>query len=356
MQKGRVYVFGLGKNGELGNGSKNDREIIPYLIPKLNNCVSVSAGGSFSLVLLANGEVYATGKGRHGRSGIPDCSTFTKIPSIPRITQISAGYWHSLLIDSNQQVWSSGYNSYGQLGLAHTIDQPSFCMTGISASAISAGGHVSLCISLDSKLLSCGKISGHRDNPSFFTELPNLQNITFIDAGQIHVACVASGQLFTWGNNDWSQLGHSGKRSVDQPTPVAALSGIQIIKVSCSKGEKHASTGCISADSRVFMWGSGYKGKLGLDSVWTHEDPADRELPQVIQDFQSDSLELGGIHSCSIFGGRVFTWGCGSDGRIGHPEVQGHRYLYKEPLPRAIDNIDTATQISSSYYHNIILA
>ena len=27
--------------------------------------------------------------------------------------------------------------------------------------------------------------------------------------------------------------------------------------------------------------------------------------------------------------GAVWTWGCGSDGRLGHPEAEGHRYLYR---------------------------
>jgi alpha-tubulin suppressor-like RCC1 family protein len=359
MNKGKVYTFGLGKNGELGTASKSTKEILPYQVTKLPPCISVSAGGSFSLILTSTGEVLSSGKGKHGRTGLGDernVSTFTRVPINTRITQISAGYWHSLLLDSDFQVWSCGYNNYGQLGINSTISSSSFLPTGVQASMISAGGHVSLCISLDSKLLSCGKISGHPSNPSRFSQVAHLDEVTFIDAGQVHVACISSGRLFTWGNNTWGQLGHSGTRSVEVPTQVNTLQGVAIVKVSCSKGEKNASTGCIDCERRVFMWGSGYKGKLGLDSSWSHEDPADRLNPEMIQGFLADSIELGGIHSSAISEGRVFTWGCGSDGRIGHPEVEGHRYLYKEPLPRPIDGLTGAIQISSSYYHNIILS
>ena len=55
------------------------------------------------------------------------------------------------------------------------------------------------------------------------------------------------------------------------------------------------------------MWGCGYKGKLGLDQHWSHEDPADRLIPEVITNFSSNSLELGGIHSSSIYNGTVYT-------------------------------------------------
>ena len=30
------------------------------------------------------------------------------------------------------------------------------------------------------------------------------------------------------------------------------------------------------------------------------------------------------------------TFGCGSDGRLGHPEIGSHKYLYKEPYPKVV--------------------
>jgi alpha-tubulin suppressor-like RCC1 family protein len=355
--RGVIYSYGLGKNGELGNRKRNDREIVPFRVEGLPPCISAKAGGSFSLVLSVSGEIWACGKGKSGRSGVPDTIQFIRISGLPRISQISAGYWHSLALDEGGRVWSTGYNSYGQLGLGHSTDAPNFTLTEATGKRISAGGHYSLLITDSGVLLSCGtsKVSGHNENFSRFTQIPNLENVEFIDAGQIHAACVSQGKVYTWGNNSWGQLGHSNLKNSIQPKEVLGLDGLHIIAVSCSKGEKFGSTGCITQDFRVFMWGCGYKGKLGLDSHWSHEDPADRHVPELISNFNSDQIELGGIHSSSIFNGTLFTWGCGSDGRIGHPEVEGHRYLYKEPLPRPIANIPKVVMTSSSYYHNIVL-
>ena len=46
----------------------------------------------------------------------------------------------------------------------------------------------------------------------------------------------------------------------------------------------------------------------------------------------------GGIHSSILTtDGYIYSFGCGSDGRIGHPESLEHTYLYREGFPRVID-------------------
>ena len=63
----------------------------------------------------------------------------------------------------------------------------------------------------------------------------------------------------------------------------------------------------------------------------------------------------GGIHSAAVDGsGRVWTWGCGSDGRLGHPGAEGHRYLFREDTPTVVEELERVgrvEQLASSYYH-----
>ena len=54
--------------------------------------------------------------------------------------------------------------------------------------------------------------------------------------------------------------------------------------------------------------------------------------------------------------GDVYSWGCGSDGRLGHKEFEGHTYLYKEAAPKKIEALSHVTDLAASYYHNMALS
>ena len=69
----------------------------------------------------------------------------------------------------------------------------------------------------------------------------------------------------------------------------------------------------------------------------------------------------GGIHAAILSEeGELFTYGCGSDGRLGHPEYEGYVYLYKESQPKRVELFAASGQkvidVSSSYYHMMALA
>lgn len=104
----------------------------------------------------------------------------------------------------------------------------------------------------------------------------------------------------------------------------------------------------------VYSWGDGNKGKLG------HGDQQPREWPLAIdrEHFLGQNVikvVAGGLHSMALTrNGLVFTWGCGSDGRLGHKESIGRRYLYREEVPRLVDSLAVlgpVIDIDSSYYH-----
>ena len=62
----------------------------------------------------------------------------------------------------------------------------------------------------------------------------------------------------------------------------------------------------------------------------------------------------GGIHASLLTeSGQLYTFGCGSDGRLGHPDYEGYNYLYKESKPKLVEALvgKKVTDVQSSYYH-----
>jgi len=114
----------------------------------------------------------------------------------------------------------------------------------------------------------------------------------------------------------------------------------------------------------VYMCGSNYKYKLALEKVKDNSHGMDlyhvlTHVPYFTQQkiFVSH-LECGGIHSCAMDDKQnIYTWGCGSDGRLGHPEGEGYVYLYKEKLPKVVEKLrGIAKQFSSAYYTILAIA
>ncbi len=95
-------------------------------------------------------------------------------------------------------------------------------------------------------------------------------------AGFTHSLAVSEGgQVYSWGNGSFNQLGHGDKKDQKEPRLVNGLKDVVIVGVSCTRGEKNAHSMALGSDGSVYTWGAGYKGKLGHASKWSHEDAAD---------------------------------------------------------------------------------
>lgn len=132
------------------------------------------------------------------------------------------------------------------------------------------------------------------------------------------------------------------------------------MSLACSRSVKESHTSVITADGALFTFGSGYKGKLGHLAEWGHGLKDTELLPRKVEALAGRrvlAVTGGGIHmGCVCDDGKLYTWGCGSDGRMGHPESAHHRYLFKESRPRPVDGLkDAAVALSLSYYHGLVL-
>ncbi|KAL1491483.1 hypothetical protein ABEB36_012074 [Hypothenemus hampei] len=122
------------------------------------------------------------------------------------------------------------------------------------------------------------------------------------------------GKLYACGEGTNGRLGLGHSLNVPHPRPVPFLSQYVIKKVAVHSGGKHAMA--LTLDGKVFSWGEGEDGKLG------HGNRLNLDKPKLIEALKSKKVRdiaCGSSHSAAITSsGELYTWGLGEYGRLGH--------------------------------------
>ncbi|XP_064402454.1 uncharacterized protein LOC135348191 [Halichondria panicea] len=379
-----VYSWGFGKYGQLGNGLTASAETPQFVKLPKSSPLQISCGAHFTLLLCEieakdgtkKRQIFACGWGKHGRLGTgseEDHTHPTELVLRDTPVQVSAGFWHAACITSEGQLYAWGYNrSHNVLGMIKEaspfetvpVQVPIEC--GVRFNQVACGYNYTYAIASDGSCWSWGTgahgVLGHGDtlertSPTKI-DIPGGNAISFVGCGYSHVAVVTSdGMLLMAGRGADGALGLGGKSDRNKLSHVTGLDGIAIAKASCSLGERHAHTLACTIDGHIYSWGDGYKGKLGLGSQESKELPT-KINPSSFGGECVISVVCGGIHSAAVTReGGVFTWGCGSDGRLGHPEAKGHRYLFRSDVPRRVEGLPSnCIAVDCSYYHTAALS
>ncbi|XP_044756400.1 E3 ubiquitin-protein ligase HERC2 [Coccinella septempunctata] len=122
------------------------------------------------------------------------------------------------------------------------------------------------------------------------------------------------GKLYACGEGTNGRLGLGHNNNVPYPRPIPFLSQYVIKKVAVHSGGKHAMA--LTLDGKVFSWGEGEDGKLG------HGNRLNLDKPKMIDALKSKKIReiaCGSSHSAAITSnGELYTWGLGEYGRLGH--------------------------------------
>ena len=140
--------------------------------------------------------------------------------------------------------------------------------------------------------------------------------------GKYHSAAVtADGEVYMWGLESSGQLGLGSSRTKARtPQRVEALSGVGVVEVSC--GMYHTLARTEGGD--VYSCGFGGSFLNGVGGLG-HDSRAQLDAPQRIEGLGEAagakvvSVSAGGFHSVALDDQRrVWTWGRGEWGRLGH--------------------------------------
>ena len=183
---------------------------------------------------------------------------------------VSCSAHHTLTLDDEGNVWAFGFNTHGECG-----------------------------------------VGNYTQSVTTPTHVKELHNIISISAGLYSSACIDSiGCVWTFGSNNYGQLGHGDDIKRCTPTKVVALAGEEVIMLSAAG----CAVLCLTSSNTVYGFGSNGYFQLGIEN-----NIKDVLTPQIIPiDGDIKKVVCGGYHSMFLtFSGDVWVCGKNNFGQLG---------------------------------------
>ncbi|XP_071733808.1 PH, RCC1 and FYVE domains-containing protein 1-like isoform X2 [Rutidosis leptorrhynchoides] len=259
------------------------------------------------------------------------------------VQNVACGGRHAALVTKQGEMFSWGEETGGRLG--HGIDSDVLhpklidALSNTNIELIACGEYHTCAVTLSGELYTWGEghfgILGHGNEVSHW--VPKRVNgplegihVSAISCGPWHTAVVTSaGQLFTFGDGTFGVLGHGDRKSISRPKEVESLKGLRTVRAACGVWHTAAvvevmvgnssSSNCSSG--KLFTWGDGDKGRLG------HGDKETKLVPTCVAALVDPNFcQVACGHSMTLAlttSGHVYTMGSPVYGQLGNPNADG---------------------------------
>jgi alpha-tubulin suppressor-like RCC1 family protein len=288
--KGEVYSWGNEGNGRIGhqeNISASRPKIVEALAPF--HVKSVAYGSKHTCAVTVSGELFEWGEGAHSSGLLSDYfvrnqwfphKLFSPMDGIS-VLNIACGPWHTAIITSSDQLFTYGDGTFGVLGHGDT-------------QAIARPKEVESLKGLRIKCVACGP----------------WHTAAIVEVASSFKSNTPS-KLFTWGDADRGKLGHADKKTKLIPTCVDSLKDHDFVQVTCGT----ALTVALTINGVVYTIGNSTYGQLRNPQTYGKYVCSVQGLlkTEIVRQISTGSSHVAVLTA----NGKVFTWGKGTEGQLG---------------------------------------
>jgi len=278
---GGVQCWGNNDDGQLGNGTKDNRDT-PVKVKGLQSGVAAigtaTSGGDHACAVTTSGAAKCWGDNGSGALGNGDFYTDESTPVQVKgltsgVVAIATGMSHTCALTAAGAMKCWGANSFGQLGNG-PWDGSTAYLTPTQVKGLTSG-------------------------------------VVAIATGSMHTCALTKvGAVQCWGENDDGELGTGDTNERSVPTQVRGLtSGV----VAIAAGRDH--TCALTRAGALKCWGDNTSGQLGNDTTY------DSSTPVQVDGLTSGvvSIGAGGAHTCAVLeDGDVKCWGYNNEFQLGY--------------------------------------
>lgn len=237
-------------------------------------------------------------------------------------------------------VYVVGSNNKGQLGLGDLDHREQFTVIpvtrGLGIHHVSSNESMTFGVAKNHRVYTWGAGVGpmglKRKERSKF-ESPQLidsledEEVVMTCVGASHACAISEGgDCFVWGNGNCGALGLGNFENHEKPVLLNTIRTSDEIKY-IDSGESH--TCALTREAEVYTWGYAASGRLGLGkrvrNGVSFEDRKHFPVPSIVnfpQKLPVRMISCGPEHSLALTDLKVFSWGAGDSGKLGHGDFE----------------------------------